>query len=156
MTRKDPLLTYTRNVVNLSDFDNAEIRRAVLPRTESDYERALSIFDKFLELHPDAKNPPDLQTCKGFLVWAAKGKHGRIEALPTVETIQGFRRDFQAGMLHIRDVEFSKEFSTTLKEFVIKGLREKVPISTAEMDHGGLSPNDIIILLTQLWCRDSH
>lgn len=24
------------------------------------------------------------------------------------------------------------------------------------MDYSGLSPNDIIILLTQLWCRDSH
>jgi carbonic anhydrase len=35
-------------------------------------------------------------------------------------------------------------------------LRKEVLISTAEMDHSGLSPNEIIILLTQLWCRDSH
>ncbi|KAJ5598578.1 Zinc finger C2H2 [Penicillium hordei] len=70
MAKKDPLLTYTCNVVNLSDFDNSEIRQAVLPRIESDYDY-----------------PPDLQTCKAFLVSAAKGKYGRIEALPTVETI---------------------------------------------------------------------
>ena len=46
MTKKDPMLAYACNVVNLSDFDNSEIRRAVLPRTETDYERALRAFDK--------------------------------------------------------------------------------------------------------------
>jgi hypothetical protein len=48
MAKKDPLLAYACNVVNLSDFDNSEIRRAVLPRTESDYKRALRIFDKLV------------------------------------------------------------------------------------------------------------
>ncbi|KAJ5215827.1 Zinc finger C2H2 [Penicillium cinerascens] len=133
MTKKDPLLAYTSNVVNLSDFDNSKIRRAVLPRTESDYKCALRIFDAL--------------TYKAFLVWAAKGKKGRIEAFPTVKTIQGFRRDFQAGMLYIRDINFSDEFSTTLHEFILIGLWEKVPLSTAKMDYSRFSPNDIIILL---------
>jgi len=48
MTKKDPLLAYTCNVVNLSDFDNSEIRQVVLPHTESDYERTLRIFDKLV------------------------------------------------------------------------------------------------------------
>jgi hypothetical protein len=35
-------------VVNLSHFDNSKIRKVVLPRTESDYKRALIIFNKLV------------------------------------------------------------------------------------------------------------
>ncbi|KAJ5975506.1 hypothetical protein N7481_009213 [Penicillium waksmanii] len=48
ITKKDLLLAYIYTVVNLSDFDNSEIRRAVLPHTESDYERILRIFDNYI------------------------------------------------------------------------------------------------------------
>jgi hypothetical protein len=48
MTKKDPLLAYTYNMVNLGDFDNSEIRPVVLPRTERDYERTLRIFDRLV------------------------------------------------------------------------------------------------------------
>jgi hypothetical protein len=48
IAKKDLLLSYTCNVVNLSHFDNSKIRKAVLPRTESDYKRALIIFDKLV------------------------------------------------------------------------------------------------------------
>jgi hypothetical protein len=44
MAKKDPLLTYTCNVVNLSDFDNSEIRQAVLPRIESDYDCEIECY----------------------------------------------------------------------------------------------------------------
>jgi hypothetical protein len=37
----DLMLVYTCDVVNLSDFDNSEIRRVVLPRIERDYKRAV-------------------------------------------------------------------------------------------------------------------
>ncbi|KAJ5438199.1 uncharacterized protein N7458_009197 [Penicillium daleae] len=74
------MLAYACNVVNLSDFDNSEIRRVILPRIERDYERTLKVFDKFLKLYPEAKT---LLTSKP----ATKGKRGRIEALPTMETI---------------------------------------------------------------------
>jgi hypothetical protein len=48
MSKKDQLLAYTYNMVDLSEFDNSEIRRAVLPRIESDYKRTLRIFNKLV------------------------------------------------------------------------------------------------------------
>jgi hypothetical protein len=39
------MLAYVGNVVNLSDFENSEVRWVVLPRTEGDYKRALDLFD---------------------------------------------------------------------------------------------------------------
>lgn len=36
-------------------------------------------------------------------------------------------------------------------------LRIKIPLSTKQMNKdGGVSPNDLTILMTQLWCRDHH
>ena len=40
------MLACACNVVRLSNFDSLEIRRVVLSRTEGDYRRALSLFDK--------------------------------------------------------------------------------------------------------------
>lgn len=48
ITKMDPMLAYACNVANLSDFDYSEIRRAVLPRIERDYERTLKVFKKLL------------------------------------------------------------------------------------------------------------
>ncbi|CAI7676888.1 unnamed protein product [Penicillium manginii] len=103
-------------LIDLDSIDNKEIARAVLPRTERDYKEALNLFDIFIELHPTSQNPPNLQTSKGFLLWIALNKHGRIEEKPTLETLQGFRRDFQAGMRKFRDFIFTTEHSATLKE----------------------------------------
>jgi hypothetical protein len=36
MKKNDPMLAYACNIVKLSDFNNSEIRRAALPRTEGD------------------------------------------------------------------------------------------------------------------------
>lgn len=32
--------------------------------------------------------------------------------------------------------------------------KKQINLSTAEMDKDGLSPNDLNVLMTQLWCRD--
>ncbi|KAJ5725991.1 Zinc finger C2H2, partial [Penicillium malachiteum] len=41
--------------------------------------------------------------------------------------------------------------------FVLGELRLKIFLSTKSMDKdGGVSPNDLTILMTQLWCRDHH
>jgi hypothetical protein len=42
------MLAYACNVANLSDFDNSEIRQAVLPRIERDYLRTLKVLNKLL------------------------------------------------------------------------------------------------------------
>jgi carbonic anhydrase len=42
----------------------------------------------------------------------------------------------------------------TNMQWVKKDLKEKVSLCTDEMDGDGLSPNDLAILMTQLWCRD--
>ena len=38
-------------VVDLGEHDNSEIKRAVLPHTESKYERALGIYDKLVPIY---------------------------------------------------------------------------------------------------------
>ena len=37
-------------VVDLGEHDNSEIKRAVLPHTESKYERALRIYDQLVPI----------------------------------------------------------------------------------------------------------
>ncbi|KAJ5471000.1 hypothetical protein N7530_008357 [Penicillium desertorum] len=140
-------------LIDLDNIDNKVITREVLPRTEKDYEEALNLFDTFVELHPTSQNPPNLQTSKGFLLWLALNKKGRIEEKPALDTLQGLRRDFQAGMRKFRDFIFTTEHSATLKEYINGPL--KPYLSTAEMNKNAFSPNDLMIIMTQLWCRDS-
>jgi len=54
-------------VVDLGEHDNSEIKRAVLPHTESKYERA-----RFLKLHPQAVDPPDIKSYKAFMEFYGK------------------------------------------------------------------------------------
>ncbi|KAA8644630.1 hypothetical protein EYZ11_012631 [Aspergillus tanneri] len=91
--------------INLDDHDNSELTRAVLPRTEEKYDRALRRFDKFLALHPTAVSPPDIRSYKGFLEFVAKNMKGRLgsKEMPTVETVDRFCKDFEAGLLLRRD-----------------------------------------------------
>jgi hypothetical protein len=49
-TKNDLMLAYTYNVVNLSDFDNSEIRWVVLLRIERDYKRIIRLFDKLVSM----------------------------------------------------------------------------------------------------------
>lgn len=71
---------------------------------------------RFLVLHPQAMNPPDIRTSTAFLEWIGRGTCGRIEERPTVETVEDFRRHFQSAMKKYRHFEFSKAVTTTLKE----------------------------------------
>ncbi|KAJ0413052.1 hypothetical protein BJY00DRAFT_322648 [Aspergillus carlsbadensis] len=140
--------------IDLDDYDNKEIKRAVLPRTARKYDRTLALFDRFLREHPKAVSPPDIRTYKGFLVYVAKGIKGRIRDTPIPETIEGFRRDFQTAMARERGFEAPSSMSITMKEFIISELKQKLGLKEDMMPRDGLSPNDLTILLTQLWCRD--
>ncbi|KAJ5772119.1 Zinc finger C2H2 [Penicillium odoratum] len=156
-TQHDPTLSYVGNVVDFGEHSNNEIQRAVLPRTESGYSDKLLLFDKFVKLHPQAVIPPDIRTCRAFLEWIAKGMNGRIEERPTVETIKGFIRQFATGMKRERNFNFPEASRTTINEYILGELKAKIPLSTAQMNKdGGVSPNDLTILMTQLWCRDHH
>ncbi|RHZ53562.1 uncharacterized protein CDV56_101788 [Aspergillus thermomutatus] len=141
-------------VINLDDHDDKEIKRAVLPRTAKKYDRSLMIFDRFLELHPAACSPPDIKTYKGFLEFYARNTPGRIEEKPTPETVENFRRDFETALARVRDFCVPKSMSITMKEYIMSDLKTKLGLPDAEMSRDGLSPNDLTILLTQLWCRD--
>ncbi|EAW17144.1 uncharacterized protein NFIA_005060 [Aspergillus fischeri NRRL 181] len=142
--------------INLDGHDNSELTRAILPRTEEKYDRALRRFDKFLALHPTAVSPPDIRSYKGFLEFVAKNMKGRLgsKETPTVETVDGFRRDFEAGLLLRRGYNMPENVSTTVREWIKQGLKEKAGLCEEEMEKDGLSPNDLTILMTQLWCRD--
>ncbi|KAF7128632.1 hypothetical protein CNMCM5793_003483 [Aspergillus hiratsukae] len=152
---RDPLAKFDDCVIDLNRFDNKEIKRAVLPRTSKKYERSLEIFDKYLKGHPNARCPPDIRTYKAFLVYYASRTTGRIKGKPTPETIEGFRRDFETGLARMRGFSVPKSVSTTMKEWIISDMKNEVPLAVkAQMSRDGLSPNDLTILLTQLWCRD--
>lgn len=71
---------------------------------------------RFVELHPHSVIPPDIQTCRAFLEWVAKGKDGRIEERPTVGTMKGFFRQFVTGMKRERNFDFPPTTRTTIKE----------------------------------------
>ncbi|KAB8070465.1 hypothetical protein BDV29DRAFT_197996 [Aspergillus leporis] len=153
MTGKDSTLGFTQ-LIDLEEHDNSEMKQAILNRTKAKYDRTLGIFDKYLVLHPKASWPLDIRSYKGFLEFVARNTKGRLEERPTVGTIEGFRRDFEAGLVLRRGYETPENVSTTLREWVKKDLKEKVSLCTDEMDGDGLSPNDLAILMTQLWCRD--
>lgn len=71
---------------------------------------------RFLSLHPQALNPPDIRTYRAFIEFVARGMKGRIEEKPTVVTVESFRVNFEAGMAFYRGYKMPKEVSTTLKE----------------------------------------
>ncbi|EAW17212.1 uncharacterized protein NFIA_005750 [Aspergillus fischeri NRRL 181] len=141
-------------VINLDDHDDKEIKQAVLPRTAEKYERSVKIFDQFLELHPTARSPPDIKTYKGFLEFYARNTTGRIKEKPTTETVENFRQDFETALAQLRDFSVPKNMSNTMKEYIISDLKTKLNLPDVEMSRDGLSPNDLTILLTQLWCWD--
>ncbi|PYI00196.1 hypothetical protein BO71DRAFT_455086 [Aspergillus ellipticus CBS 707.79] len=153
MKAQDSMSHFTQ-VVDLAEHNNSEIKRVVLPRTEAKYERALQIFDKFIELHPRAVDPPDIQSYKAFMEFFGRNTKGRLGEKPTVGTAEDFRRDYEAGMSKIRKHDFPDYISTTIKEWIPTELKDKIGLSTVQMEKDGLSLNDLTVLLTQLWCRD--
>ncbi|KAJ5741093.1 Zinc finger C2H2 [Penicillium malachiteum] len=156
-TKDNQALKYFSHVVDFQEHNNNVIQRTVLPRTESRYRDQLVLFNTFLKLHPQAISPPDIQTCRAFMEWIGRGKHGRIEEKPTVETMLGFFREFATTLKRERIIELSSSTRTTINKFIFGELKRKIGLSTKSMDKdGGVSPNDLTILMTQLWCRDHH
>ncbi|KAJ5737901.1 Zinc finger C2H2 [Penicillium malachiteum] len=156
-TKYDQTLKYLNNVVDFGEHNNNVLQRNILPRTESGYRDKLILFDMFLKLHPQATTPPDIQTCRAFMEWIGWGKHGRIEERPTVETMLGLFREFATSLKRERSIELPSSTRTTINEFVLGELKVKISLSTKSMDKdGGVSPNDLTILMTQLWCRDHY
>ncbi|KAL3439835.1 hypothetical protein BJX65DRAFT_291535 [Aspergillus insuetus] len=141
-------------LINLDAHSNKELKRAVLPRTIKGYDRTLVLFDEFLDLHPAACFPLDIRTYKGFLEYYARITRGRIKEKPVPETVEHFRRNFEAALARLRDFIVPESMSITLREFIISDLTHLVGLPDAEMSRDGLSPNDLTILLSQLWCRD--
>ncbi|BDD62079.1 hypothetical protein MAP00_007071 [Monascus purpureus] len=103
--------------VNLDDHDNSERKSRVLGRTENQYDRTLSLFDDFLELHPKASYPPDIRTYKGFMEFVSKNTRGRLGVFPTPETMEGFRRRFESALRLRRDYDMPNHISTTIMLF---------------------------------------
>jgi hypothetical protein len=60
-----------------------------------------------------------------------------------VGTVEDFRGDFEAGMSRCRKYRFIRVER-----------QDRIGLSTAEMHKDGLSPNDLTVLMTQLWCKD--
>ncbi|EEP83037.1 predicted protein [Uncinocarpus reesii 1704] len=155
----DPLARFDQTV-DLSDEDNEVVLCEVLPNTKRKYARTLAIFDHFVKHHPKAAVPPDIRTFKGFLRVVANSIPGRLDASkdkrPTVETMEGFRRDFETAWARERKYVFPTEVSTTMKEWIRTKLKEEVPLCTEEMDKSAFSPNDLVVTMVQLWCKDYH
>ena len=128
-------------VVDLDEHDNSEIKRAILPHTESKYEHALRIYDqlvpicvnstlimidtwffhdRFIKLHPQAVDPPDIKSYKAFMEFYSKNTPGRLDDRPTVVTVEDFRGDFEAGMSRCRNHSFPDQVSTTIREVRLK------------------------------------
>ncbi|KAL1960667.1 hypothetical protein VTO42DRAFT_7246 [Malbranchea cinnamomea] len=144
-------------VVDLNDYDNEVVRRAVLPRTEEDYQRALKSYDIWHVNHPHAPSPPDIQAYKAFLVSVAKAMKGRLlpSGRPVPASVDWMRRDLETGWERERKYKFPKDVTATMKEFVYKELPRIVEgMEEAEMDRHYLSPNDIMVALVHLWCKD--
>ena len=74
---------------------------------------------RFLKSHSQALNPPDIRTFKDFVAFYVCNTEGRIEEKPTVNTVNGFRRDFEAAILLKQEYRFPPEVSTTIREVYI-------------------------------------
>ncbi|KAN0087408.1 hypothetical protein V8E54_001096 [Elaphomyces granulatus] len=87
-------------VVDLSEHDNSEIKRAVLPHTELKYERALHIYDHvFLTdfSSSQATSSGGQVVHKAFMEFYSKNTPGRLDERPTVGTIEDFRAQLRVS-----------------------------------------------------------
>ncbi|KAL4985154.1 hypothetical protein BDW68DRAFT_189895 [Aspergillus falconensis] len=107
---------------------------------------------KFLDLHPAACFPLDIRICKGCLEYYARITRGCIKERPVLETVEHFQRSFEAALARSRDFIVPESMSITPGEFIISELAHLVGLPGAEMSRHGQSPNDLTILLSQLWC----
>ncbi|PGH04310.1 hypothetical protein AJ80_08533 [Polytolypa hystricis UAMH7299] len=140
--------------VDLKKYSNKVVHRAVLPRTEAVYQDTLAAYDIWREKHPEASSPPDIQAYKAFLVSVGRAKTGRVYKRPLPDTMDGFRRDFEAGWQRERDYKFPESVTVTIREFIKSGLKEEIGMQEGEMEKHYLSPDDITEALEFLWCKD--
>ena len=120
--------------INLDNHNNSEIQRSVLDRTEREYDRALKYFDvyaipnlnplittyytRFVANHAGAVSPPDIRTYKGFMEFLGRNLKGRLSKgkAPVLSTLDGMRRDLDAGLARRRDYHVPEHVSTTVRE----------------------------------------
>ncbi|EAS29697.3 uncharacterized protein CIMG_08443 [Coccidioides immitis RS] len=126
---EDRLRAQFTQSVCFDDFNNTKTKRHVLRGTELKYTKTLKVFDLFHKMHPGAPSPPDVQTFKAFMKFVATNT-------TTFQQNQNYK--------------FPQSVSRTIKEFIHKGLGLK----EGEMERANTSPNNIVTLLLQLWCKD--
>ncbi|THC87771.1 hypothetical protein EYZ11_012784 [Aspergillus tanneri] len=145
-------------VINLDNHDNSEIQRSVLDRTEREYDRVLSYFDMFVTNHPGAVSPPDIRTYKGFMEFLAMNLKGRLseDKTPVLSTLEGKRRDLDAGLARRRNYNVPEHVSTTIREWLKKDLNRLIHIPDIQMSRDGFSRNDLRIVKKHLWCQDAY
>ena len=85
-----------------------------------DNDRYIVFSDRFLKLHPQAADPPDIKSYKAFMEFYSKNTAGRLDERPTVGTVEDFRGDFEAGMSRCRKYRFPDQVSTTIREVRLK------------------------------------
>ncbi|RAK89254.1 hypothetical protein BO79DRAFT_228059 [Aspergillus costaricaensis CBS 115574] len=117
--------------VNLDDHDNSERKSRVLGRTENQYDRTLR-----------------------FMEFVSKNTQGRLGEFPTSEIMEGFRRRFESALRLHRDYDMPTHISTTIQDYIANNLKETVLLCEDEMPKDSVSPNDLMIILTHLWCCD--
>lgn len=86
--------------------------------------------------------------------FVSKNTRGRLGVFPTPETMEGFRRRFESALRLRRDYDMPNHISTTIRDYIANDLKETVPLCEDEMPKDSVSPNDLMIILTHLWCRD--
>ncbi|KAL4792861.1 hypothetical protein BDV19DRAFT_400344 [Aspergillus venezuelensis] len=129
--------------VILAEHDGLTIQRPVLPETEQEYR----------DDHPGTVTPPDIQTFKAFMEYISINIKGWIEEHPTVGTVDRWRRCLQSALRQQRGFITPGQVKTTVQQYIKTVLKQKISLSEAQREKMGLSPNDLAILMTQLWIQ---
>ncbi|RAK80130.1 uncharacterized protein BO72DRAFT_371756, partial [Aspergillus fijiensis CBS 313.89] len=66
-------------IINLNNYNNSEIKRAVLDRTMVFYNRILVTFNNFLKLYPEVFWLLNICFYKRFIKFVSKNIPGRLE-----------------------------------------------------------------------------
>ncbi|KAJ5188463.1 hypothetical protein N7491_004788 [Penicillium cf. griseofulvum] len=61
-------------------------------------------------------DPPDIKSYKAFMEFYGKNTRSHLSERSTVETVEDFRGDFEAGMSRRRKYHFPSHVSTTIRE----------------------------------------
>ncbi|OJJ66328.1 hypothetical protein ASPBRDRAFT_137940 [Aspergillus brasiliensis CBS 101740] len=75
--------------------------------------------------------------------------------VPVLSTLDGMRRDLDAGFARRRNYHVPEYVSTTVKEWMKKDLKRLLKIPDIQMSKDGFYHNDLKIVQKHLWCHDS-